>query len=107
MTNKKDPKDIDIIDLTKRREELEEEKEKLPEFALNKLRLLLDKAEKGKVRSLVINFSFDDEGDQEDAGGTLFFNKSQSALKILGVIELMKVTALDLLLTHAYEETEE
>jgi hypothetical protein len=97
MTDKS--KDINIVDLSKKREEAKKEREKIPEPLIEKLRKVVQKAEEDKIRSLVLNFDYETEEDEEDDGssGTMFFNKTQSPLEIIGVIEVMKSQAFHML----------
>jgi len=79
-----------------------EEKEKIPEFLLEKIELLLVKAKEGKLRTAIIHFDFipdDDEEHDEDnptiIGGTLLWNHVHNGLELLGLIETIKALALD------------
>jgi len=103
---------LNIVDLSQAREKVEKEKQQLPPFILDELKILLEKAQNQKLKSLVINYVFEEEEteteeEDDNTGGTIFFNKRESILEILGTIEIMKATAFDILYRNRYEESEE
>jgi hypothetical protein len=91
MTDK--PKDLNIVDLAKKREEKKKEEEKIPDVIVEKLKTICEKAEGGKLRSVVMNFDYEvEDDDDEDDGnsGSMFYNKSHNPLEVLGTVEVMK-----------------
>lgn len=104
MTKKKDPNPgLKVIDLKKAREEAD----KLPDFFIERLEILLKKAKEGKLRSLIAHFHFDEEDYEEEleeepddydddvVGATILWNYNNNAAELIGTIEIIKQIALD------------
>lgn len=91
-------KDINIVDLSEKRKEKEIEENKLPEFAVKKLKYILEKADEGKLNSLIVSFAIDDDekDEQQGDGGTLFFSRKNSILEVIGTLEIMKANAFEI-----------
>lgn len=93
MGRKKKIKDINIIDLSKEREKIEEEQNRTPEIVIEKLEMLVEKAKEGKLNIAIVHFDYDIEEEEGDRGGTLLWNKNNNILEILGLIEIIKDVA--------------
>lgn len=112
MTDKKIP-NINIVDLSKKREERKKEEDKVPAEIVKKIEDILQKAKDGKLVSIVMNFRYDIEDDEKDDEkddgnhGSMYYNKSQSPLEVLGTVEMMKAQVFQLIYQDYMEETED
>ena len=101
MTQKKDtdsPNDLRVVDFQKAKDHAEKEENKLPDFFIEKIETLLEKAKEGKIQNLVLHFDFGDEVENDDGeivGGTLLWNRSRNAAELIGIVEIIKTLALD------------
>ena len=104
MTNKKVP-DINIVDLSKKREQKEQEENKIPDVIIEKLERIVSKAKEGKLQSIVVNFDYEIEDSEKDDGntGSMYYNKNQSPLEILGTIEIMKNQVFHMIFSSSKE----
>lgn len=98
-----EPEENEVINLSDRKEKIEKEELQLPEIIIKKLKHLYEMALVGKVESLILNYEYiltDEELEDpnvDDVGATLFFNQASNLREIIGDIEIMKRTAMDLL----------
>jgi hypothetical protein len=108
MTNKKPP-DINIIDISQRREEKKKEAEKVPIEIIEKLETIVQKAKADKLVSIVMNFNYKLDKDEEDDGnhGSMYYNKSRSGLEVLGTVEMMKSQVFQLIYQDMHSEDDD
>jgi len=81
-----------IVDLKEYRD-----KKETPDELVEKLKVALAKAKEGKLRTVLLHFSYETEDpDRPLDENTIIYHKEQNLLEVIGLIELMKTMAIDL-----------
>jgi hypothetical protein len=100
----------EIVDLTKYKRKKKEEEERPPEFVMEKVQMLLDKAKEGKLTVAIVHFMYKTEKNEEDPdeeeGGTLMWHKENNAIELLGLTDLIKSVAFQNAMYHPDEGEE-
>lgn len=99
-----DTPDLKVVDFKKAKDEAE----KPPDFLIEKIKLLKDKAAEGKLKICILHFDYEnDDGEME--GGTMLWHSNSNALELLGLAEIVKSSAMHYAyeMMHSEEEHEE
>lgn len=86
------------------------EKEKVPESITKSLETLMQKAEEGKIREIVLYAEWDvEDAEIKEVGtGTMsIWNRSQNVKNIMGTIKMLETVALESLMSSLFMGSEE
>ena len=102
MSDEKDkPKNLKVIEFKAPQEDKE-----VPKYVHELLEVLNQKIKEGKLKTLLCQFHFQDSEDEPYNGGTVLWNESNNPMELLGLVEVFKTVALDLVFTPDMGEEE-
>jgi hypothetical protein len=81
--------------------------EEIPKFIAETLELILTKVKEGKLKTIICHFNHQEKEEDMLQGGTMFWNYNQNPVEILGLMEVMKSSALDFVHDSIHGEEED